>query len=271
VIDTDTGDHAHAAPGERLLRLLRRLRMERSQQARRGLDQGDRQAVELELPKVLLEHAVDEFAQPARGLDAGRSPAHDDDRQVGPRAAGGDFGAGVLERRQQARAQPDRVVQGLERHRVLIDAGDAEAGRHRAGGDDQVVVLQRDLGIDGHGSAVEVDRGHRAEHEPRRFRAAQNAANGEADVAGIKTRRCHLVQQRLKRVEVVGIDDGHVDGRTTQSLDDAQATKPGPDDDNVRSHCVSDHGSHSQSSKDSRRGMTTTVPSVSWWTVTRTP
>ena len=237
VIDADTSDQVHPATRERVFRLRRRLGMERAEHARRGLDERDRQPVEMELAEVLLQHAVDELAQPAGGLDARRSPADDDDREVGPRPPGGDLTAGVLERRQQPRAQPDRVVQRLERYRVLVDAGDTEAGRHRPGGDDEVVVVQGDLVIDGHDAAVEVDRRHRAEHEARRFRAAQDAAHRKADVAGIEPGRRHLVQQRLERVEVVRVDDRHVDRRMAQSLDDTQPTEPGPDHDDMRSGC----------------------------------
>ena len=48
--------------------------------------------------------------------------------------------------------------------------------------------------------------GDSAEHEPCRLRAAQDAPHREADVAGIEPCRRNLVQQRLERVEVVGVD-----------------------------------------------------------------
>ena len=145
--------------------------------------------------------------------------------------------AGVFDRGQQAGAQTDRVVERLQRQGVLVDAGDAETRRDRAGGDHEVVVVERDLVVDGDRPAVEVDRGHGAEQEPRRLRPAQDAAHGEADVAGVETRRRHLVQQRLEGVEVVGVDDGDVDRRATQSLDDAQPAEPRPDDDDMRFPC----------------------------------
>ena len=40
---------------------------------------------------------------------------------------------------EQMRAQRHRVVEGLERQRVLGDTGDAEVGRHGARGDDERV------------------------------------------------------------------------------------------------------------------------------------
>jgi hypothetical protein len=115
VIDTNARDQVNPATRQRLFRSLRRLGVERTQHAWSGLDESDRQPVEMQLWEVPLQHAVDELAQPAGRLHACRSPADDHDRKIGPRPAGGNLAAGVLERGQQPCAQPDCVVQRLER------------------------------------------------------------------------------------------------------------------------------------------------------------
>ena len=63
---------------------------------------------------------------------------------------------------------------------------------------------------------------------------AQDPANRKADVASVEPGGRHLVEQWLKRVEVVGIDDGDVDIRATQTLDDPQPAEPGTDHDDMR-------------------------------------
>ena len=115
--------------------------------------------------KSLAQHAGDQLLEAARHLDAGRSPADDDDCQLWRGSAGANLGGGVFDPRQQVGTQRHRIVQRLERQRVGVDALDAEAGRHRASGDDEVVVVERALVVDRHSALIEIDRRHSAEHE----------------------------------------------------------------------------------------------------------
>ena len=83
---------------------------------------------------------------------------------------------------------------------------------------------------------MQVDPIDFAQHEADRTVPTEDAPNREADVVGVETRRGHLVQQRLERVEVVGVDQGHVDLGLRQTLGGADATESGSDDDDMRAN-----------------------------------
>ena len=88
----------------------------------------------------------------------------------------GDLGAGMFERRQQTSAQADRVVQRLERYRVLVHTGDAEAGRHGTGGDDEEVVGFPAI-TEQYFSPVDVDAGHFRHQYAHVLLAPENATD----------------------------------------------------------------------------------------------
>ena len=60
--------------------------------------------------------------------------------------------------------------------------------------------------------------------------AAEDATHGVGDVVGVEAGSGDLVQQRLEQVEVVGVDDGDVDGRLGEALGGGQPAESGTDD-----------------------------------------
>ena len=50
------------------------------------------------------------------------------------------------------------------------------------------------------------------------------------DLVAVETGRRHLVQQRLERVEVVGVDQQHVERLIEQPTGDGEAAEPTSDD-----------------------------------------
>ena len=116
---------------------------------------------------------------------------------------------------------------------MLVDPGDVERGAHRSGGDHQRVVVQRCPGVGDHGSRVHVD-GQDAGHAHGDVAVTpHDAAHRVGHVVGGESRRGHLVEQRLEGVEVVGVDEGDVDGRSTKAPEHREASESCADDHNT--------------------------------------
>ena len=63
--------------------------------------------------------------------------------------------------------------------------------------------------------------------------AAEDGAHRIGDVGGVEPGRGHLVQQRLEGVEVVAVDDGHLDRLVPEVPDGAEPGEAGPDHDDA--------------------------------------
>ena len=79
----------------------------------------------------------------------------------------------------------------------------------------------RGVQVDGdHPAQADVDGGHPAEDAPHRV----------GDVVGAEPGRGDLVEEGLKGVEVVGVDDDHIDRHPPQRPGQGEAAEAGPDD-----------------------------------------
>ena len=94
---------------------------------------------------------------------------------------------------------------------MLVHSADAEARRLGAGGDDEVVVVERVVPVDRDGARRDVDAGDVTKAEGGGPPLAQDRPHREGDVVGCESGARHLVQERLEDVEVVAVDDGDVD------------------------------------------------------------
>src|SRR5215471_12764033 len=65
---------------------------------------------------------------------------------------------------------------------------------------------------------------------------AKNPANRRRDVARRQRGRRHLIEQRLKDVMVVAIEQRHLHGRTGEHSRRVESSKATADDDDVRAH-----------------------------------
>ena len=85
-----------------------------------------------------------------------------------------------------------------------------------------------------HDVAALIDAAHAAVAETNVLGVAEDRADGKGDVGRFESGRRHLVEQRLKRVEVVLVDDGHAHVATGQTLGGGDPGEPSPKDDDVR-------------------------------------
>ena len=89
-----------------------------------------------------------------------------------------------------------------------------------------------------HDPGVEVDAGDRRHVHRDVVLAAEHATDCVGDVVGVEPRRGDLVEQRLEQVEVVGVDDLHIDGRSARALATASPPNPGADHHNPRTRAL---------------------------------
>ena len=141
---------------------------------------------------------------------------------------------GRLEHLQDPRAQPRRVVERVERERVLLRAGGAEEVRLRAGGQHERVAREALAVGERDRARRRVERGHLAELDVDVLVVAEQLAQRERDVARRELRGRHLVEQRLELVVVVAVDqrDAHA-VLAREPLDAADAGEAAADDDHV--------------------------------------
>ena len=78
---------------------------------------------------------------------------------------------------------------------------------------------------------LEVDRARPAVVERHLGVAAEDRPHRERDVGGVEARGRHLVQQRLERVEVLGVDDRHVGTGADELAGGRKSREAGADDD----------------------------------------
>ena len=170
---------------------------------------------------------------PATSTPVGPPPTIDDVEHAVVDQVG--HGVGRLEQAEQVVAQPDRVLEAVEREGVLGRAGDAEVVGGRAGGDDQVVerapAARRASRTCWASQSTPDDLGLAEEHP---LLAPEQAPHRVADVGRVQAGRRHLVEQRLERVVVVPVDQGDVDGLVLEALGRGQPAEPGSDDHDVR-------------------------------------
>ena len=185
------------------------------------------------------ERVAGELGDRACELHAGR-PAADDHEPEQPLAGRGVvLDLGGLERSQDAAANQRRVVDALQARRERLPFLVAEVRMRRARCDDQIVererpVVQRDLVF------RSVDAGDLGEQHAHVALAAQDRADRPRDVGRRQARGRDLIQQRLKQVVVVPVDERHVRRDFRERARGEQPAEPGAEDHDAGTLCA--HG-----------------------------
>ncbi len=196
-----------------------------------ALDDPNDDLVEVEIGEVLAEDGVDQLGQGPGGLDAGGT-SPDDGEGERSRSQGRRVDLGRFEAFEDVVSKPCGVGEVVERQRVLGCALDAEVVRRRPCRDHQVVEVERILILDQHLTALVVDADDATTTEPHMALAVEQPAHRMRNVGGVQAGGRHLVEERLKGVEVVLVDDGDSHA-VTQSASDGESAEPGSDDDHT--------------------------------------
>src|SRR5690606_23774827 len=115
----------------------------------------------------------------------------------------------------------------LERMAVFLCTVYAEIVRRSAAGEHEVVVAHHRVIMQAELSPGTIDLLDLAEHEPDVLGFAEDVADGVDDVFGIEAGSGYLVQQRLKPMVVVPVDQYDLDIGLREFLRDTKASESG--------------------------------------------
>ena len=162
--------------------------------------------------RVLGHHGfVDQFGERAGRLDTGR-PCPDDDKVQGAFVEELGVAACVFKHLQDAGAQTQGVVEAVHGKRVPVGARGLEKVRLRARREDQVIALVDFARGGGRRFRLGIDGGHLGQFHVHVCGPVENFAQRVCHIAWRELRRGHLVQERLKLVVIVLVQqrDPHV-------------------------------------------------------------
>ena len=205
------------------------------------------------MAKLPLESVAGDFRERTGQLHAGGACPDDEERE--PFHLLGRIGRslGALERRENARPDAKGVLQRLQAGRVWRPLIVTEVRMRASRRDDQEVVGTGDS-IDVDGLALDVYPPRLAEEHGRVALAAQNVPQRGGD--GGRGEACgrHLVEQRLKRMVIVAIDQQDVHRCGAEGVRGGEPAEAAADDDypGLGMHC----GGRSPAKKSLGRNLT---------------
>ncbi len=185
------------------------------------------------MAELVAQRVARDLGQRAGQFDAGGTTTDDGETQPRRLLCRVRFGLGTLERQQQLAAQRDGIVQRLQAGRIIGPLVVAEVGVGGAGGQQQVVVVQR--AAIGHADlpGLLVDGHHFAQPHFHIALVAEDVAQGCGDIRGGQAGSGHLVQQRLEQVMVAAVDQGDAYALAGQGTGGPEAGKTAADNNQV--------------------------------------
>ena len=209
--DLGAESHVDSHQLEPPLCLVAELRCERSEQPILTFDEDNLRKVDVELGEVPPQNPMEQFGEAAGHFDSRRTSTGDHDRGRCPLLCRVGAARRPLEVPEDVIADVHGLGGTLQPEGMLGDAVHAEVGGDGSEGKHEEVVRQRfaHFGVDE--TALEVDVDDTALHRSGVLLTMEDATGCVTDVVGIEPRGCHLIEQRLKRVVVPLVDDGHID------------------------------------------------------------
>lgn len=122
---------------------------------------------------------------------------------------------GTFEREQHAPPDLGGILHAFQSRRIRFPFVLAEIAVTRSGREDEVVVWHTLLTEDHH-MLPRVDAGHRAQQHTHVEEIAEQPAHRRGNVAWRKARRRNLIEQRLKQVIVMAVDERHLHRNAAQ-------------------------------------------------------
>ena len=148
-----------------------------------GLDEHDSGLARVDGAKVTDQHRASDVGERACELDACRPGADDDESHERSARLFIRLVLRMLERKQHAPANLERILEGLQRRRITLPVLVAEVRIAHTRGEDQIVVPQRLAFLDANDSRFQVDGGDLAEQHPGVCLPAEYRADRVGDVS----------------------------------------------------------------------------------------
>ena len=158
----------------------------------------------------MLQGATRDLGDRAGHLDAGGAAADNHEGEE-TRPLGRIFDhLRPLEGEQEPPPDLGRVRDVLEAGRERLPIVTAEIGMGRSRGEHEIVVGEIEL-ASVHAPCRHIDPGHPRHNHADVLLVAHDGADRPGHIGGRERRRCDLIEERLKAVVVVGVDERHVD------------------------------------------------------------
>ena len=227
------GVHLHAELLQLLAGLFRQLRRHGRQHAGPRFDQVHAGAAHVGAAEFARQRVPCYLGQGAGQLHAGGATADHHELQPALPRLRIRFALGGFEGRQHAAADRQRVLERLQPGGVPGPVVVAEVGVGGAGGDQQVVVVQRAAG-QRHPPRGQVDRQRLVQPHRDVFLLAQDVPQRRRDVGRRQARGGHLVQQRLEQVVVGAVHQGDAHRRGRERARGPQPSEAATQHQNMR-------------------------------------
>ena len=210
-----------------------RLLGERREQGMAQIHQDDARSAEVQTLMAVRHHVVHQLGERSGGLHAGGPATHHDECERS-------FGhpvrptRGVLEALDEPGPDPARILDRVERERVLASALGMEEVRLSTRGDHQLVPGDGVPVGQCHTRRARIGRGHLGGHDFDIVVLGEHVTQVEDDVLAGQLRGRHLIQQRLELVVAVAFQQGHPHpGSTGKPCRAGNACKSRTHDDDV--------------------------------------
>ncbi len=200
----------------------------------------------MDAAEIVTERLARDFGQRARQFDAGRPAADDDERQQALLRLRIGLALGGFERQEHPPPDLQRIVERLETGREGRPFRMAEIRVRRARRHDQVVVSER-LTIGDDDFRRGIDGSRIGQQHLDVLLVSENPADRRRDVAGRQRGRGHLIQQGLKDVVVVAVEERDADRSARERPRRVESAETSADDDDMGVHGSTVHGSGSGS------------------------
>ena len=201
--------------------------------ARSGLDKNDLGLGSIDIAELLREGRSGQLGDDAGKLDAGRSSADDREGQQSVADRGIAFQLGLLEGQQNAAADRRCVLQRLQPRRHRFPFVMPEIGMRRTGGQHQRVICYRLAALQCHHMCLAVDADDLRQQRRYLRPIAEKASDRPSDLGRGEQGGRNLIEQGLEQMMVTPVDQRDANRSSLEIVDELQAAKTAPDDNNV--------------------------------------
>ena len=227
------GPHLHTEFFELALRTLRKLGRKRFQDTRASIDEEHARLRRVDVVEVAVQHGARELGEISREFHARRSAAYDDDTHQIDAALDIGLRLRLLERAQDLAANAERIVERLQSRRELFPLGVPEITRGSTRSHDEIVVVDRPARMR-HAPRREIDPGDLGHDHGKIIAVRKHCADRLRDIDGRQPRGGDLVEQRLKKMVVLPVDQRHGRFLGRNPVDHLHAGEAGADHDHAR-------------------------------------
>ena len=190
-------------------------------------------ALGVDCAKLVGERMVADLGQRSREFHPGGTASNHNKVQRRAGLTGGGLAFGKFEGQQHAAADFKRVLNRLKAWRVRLPIIVTEISMARAGGDDQIVV--RNFLIGSFDEAVfKIEAADLSHEHFNIFARGKNRTDRRGDFSRGEPGGCDLIQQRLKGMEVLTVNDGDLHWSVRQRLRGVEAAETGSNDNYTR-------------------------------------